>query len=399
MLTHPGMPAAVKHLFAFCLLALLAGCQSPPTTVDPPLEANSPMTPTSTATPFQPETPTPVLLPTEAATIALLPTDTPAIPPTPTSVPPRITLLFTGVIVPARCVQAAIDARGDAEYIYAEVGELIRAADLSVGTLNTTLSDASAHTGCIFTYVLTSDSRSGAAMAGAGFDLMSVATNHIMNCAGASCNGDGWGAFRDTLDVLRGHDILPVGAGMDHAEAMQPVVVELQGVRFGFVSLGSIEAQVFAGEDTPGIAVLNEDNLRAAIAAARAVADVVIVMPHWGPEDSPNPNPDQLHLAQVAVQAGADLVVGNHTHVVQAVEQIDGVDVFYGLGNFVFDQTWDLAHQQGVILQVYFEGSHYAGYELIPTHVDGDGTVHIAGEAEAAQILERIEDASNQIWR
>jgi poly-gamma-glutamate synthesis protein (capsule biosynthesis protein) len=308
-------------------------------------------------------------------------------------------LLFTGVIVPARCVQAAIDARGEADYIYAEVGELIRGADLSVGTLNTTLSDASAHTGCIFTYVLTSDSRSGAAMAGAGFDLMSVATNHIMNCAGASCNGDGWGAFRDTLDVLRSHDILPVGAGMDHAEAMQPVVVEVEGVRFGFVSLGMIEAQVFAGENTPGIAVLNDDNLRAAIAAARAVADVVIVMPHWGPEDSPNPNPDQLHLAQVAVQVGADLVVGNHTHVVQAVEQIDGVDVFYGLGNFVFDQTWDLAHQQGVLLQVYFEGARYVGYELIPTHVDGDGTVHIAGEAEAAQVLQRIETASQQIRR
>ena len=92
-------------------------------------------------------------------------------------------------------------------------------------------------------------------------------------------------------------------------------------------------------------------------------------------------------------------MVGNHTHVVQAVEQIDGVDVFYGLGNFVFDQTWDLAHQQGVLLQVYFEGARYAGYELIPTHVDGDGTVHLAGEAEAAQVLQRIETASNQIRR
>jgi poly-gamma-glutamate synthesis protein (capsule biosynthesis protein) len=97
------------------------------------------------------------------------------------------------------------------------------------------------------------------------------------------------------------------------------------------------------------------------------------------------------------VQSGADVVVGNHTHVVQAIQQINGIDVFYGLGNFVFDQTWDLAHQQGVILLLHFMGKEYTGYELIPTHVDGDGTVHIAGPDEAAEIIKRIEDASNRL--
>ncbi len=387
----------LKRLRFICLLVLLAACQATPAGIDLlPTLPGSPLA-THTATPFQPATQTPVILPTGTATASPLPTDIPIAAFTVTSVPPRITLLFTGVIVPARCVQAAIDARGDAEYVYAEVRHLIQAADLAVGTLNTTLSDASAHTGCIFTYVLTSDGRSAVAMANAGFDLMSVATNHIMNCAGDSCGLGYTLAFRDTLDNLRLNSILPFGAGLTHAEAMQPVVVEVDGVRFGFVSLGMINEQVFAGENWPGIAVLNDDNLREAIEAARAAADVVIAMPHWGPEDSPHPNPDQLNLAQLAVEAGADLVVGNHTHVVQAVEQIDGVDVFYGLGNFIFDQTWDLAHQQGVILLVHFEGTKYLGYELIPTHVDGDGTVHLAGEAEAAQILQRIQDASERL--
>jgi len=204
-------------------------------------------------------------------------------------------------------------------------------------------------------------------------------------------------AFRETLDNLRLNNILPVGAGLNHAEAMQPVVVEVQGVRFGFISLGMVNEAVFAGENWPGIAVLNDVNLREAIAAARAEVDVVIAMPHWGPEDDAIPDDDQMDYARLAVEAGADLVVGNHTHVVQGIERIDGIDVFYGLGNFIFDQTWDLAHQQGVILQVYFEGTSYAGYELIPTHVDGDGTVHIAGEAEAAQILQRIQDASERL--
>jgi poly-gamma-glutamate synthesis protein (capsule biosynthesis protein) len=306
----------------------------------------------------------------------------------------RITLLFTGVIVPARCVQAAIDARGEADYIYDEVRTLISQADLAVGTLNATLSDYPPHTGCIFTYVLVGSSNNADALARAGFDVMSVATNHIKNCGIGDC-GDR--AFFDTLDNLRRVGIIPVGAGNNLADAMQPVVVTVKGVRFGIVSLGQIEPMTFATADTPGIAVLNDENLRTAIAAARQASDVVIAMPHWGPEDSPNPNEYELHFAQVAVDAGADLVVGNHTHVVQAVQEIKGTQVFYGLGNFVFDQTWALDHQQGVILRVTFEGKRYAGYEFIPTHVDGNGLVHIAGEAEAADILARVQQVSEAL--
>ena len=404
------------------MLALaLSGCNLPARNLPPQVTAPNParsatprptvFTPTRTPIKFalplimaaaSTETPLPGLsdTPTETATSTLPPTQTPT--PTPASSPtkrppPQITLLFTGVIVPARCVQSAIDARNDANYVYDEVRQLISSADLAVGTLNASLSDLSTHTGCIETFVLVGDSRSAVAAAYAGFDVMSVATNHIKNCAGESCGEDYNRAFLDTLDNLRANGIAPVGAGLNRASALKPVVVEVKGVRFGFVSLGMVEPQAFAGENSPGIAELSDDNLLSAIAAARQVSDVVIAMPHWGPEDTPDPNSYQLHFAQVAAEAGADVVVGNHTHVVQAVQQINGIDVFYGLGNFIFDQTWDLAHQQGVILQLHFTGAEYTGYELIPTHVDGDGTVHIAGEEEAAQVLQRIKDASDRL--
>jgi hypothetical protein len=90
---------------------------------------------------------------------------------------------------------------------------------------------------------------------------------------------------------------------------MKPVVIEKNGVRFGFVSLGQLEPNVFATDDTPGIAVLDEENLRAAIDAAKQVSDVVIVLPHWGPEDVPNPNWSQRDLARIAIDAGADCII------------------------------------------------------------------------------------------
>lgn len=342
------------------------------------------------------DTPT-VPIADEASSETPVPTLTSTLVPKATEVSPPITrLLFTGVIVPARCVQAAIDERGDPHYLYDEPRELIQSADLAIGTLNATISDFPPRTGCKRTFVLVGGSENADALAEAGFDLMSVATNHIKNCGLTSC-GDR--AFFDTLENLRRVNILPVGAGVNHNEAMLPVVVEINGIRFGFVSLGQIEPMAFADDTTPGIAVLTAENLTTAIAAARQVSDIVIAMPHWGPEDVPNPNYLQLDLAQVAVEAGADVVVGNHTHVVQAYETISGVPVFYGLGNFVFDQTWARDHQQGVILILTFVGTEFAGFELIPTVVDGDGTVHLADPEEATEVLARIEAANRRLPR
>jgi poly-gamma-glutamate synthesis protein (capsule biosynthesis protein) len=230
-------------------------------------------------------------------------------------------------------------------------------------------------------------------MARAGFDVMSVATNHIKDCGlmQSWCEE----TFFDTLGHIRRVGILPVGAGANLAEAMQPVVVTVNGVRFAFVSLGDskLSETVFAAEDHPGIARLTEENMRQALANAQEMADVVIALPHWGSEDILLPNWIQRAQAQYIVDAGADLVVGNHTHVVQAYQVVDGIQVFYGLGNFVFDQGLR-DHRQGVILKVQFEGTRFLGFELIPTHVDPDGRVHIADTEEASEILSRVQDAS-----
>jgi poly-gamma-glutamate capsule biosynthesis protein CapA/YwtB (metallophosphatase superfamily) len=368
----------VKRLPLLLILVWLYACQSSEGDSPLPVETHPPKLLADSPTPFQPVRPTPTVTP--------LPTPTVITTPTPL---PVITLLFTGVIVPARCVQAGVDRRGNADYLYAEVRPLIEQADLAIGTLNAAITDYAEHTGCIETLKLVGSTNNLDALAEAGFDVMSVATNHIQNAGNAG--------FLDTLDNLHRVGIIPVGGGANLEEALRPAVLKVKGVRFGIISLGMIEPMTYAGPQTSGIAELTSANLASAISAARHVSDVVIVMPHWGPEDTPDPDPNQQKFAQVAVNAGADLVMGNHTHVVQAVQEIDGVTVFYGLGNFIFDQTWDLAHQQGVLLQVTFEGEQMVGYEFIPTHVDGDGTVHIAGTEEAAQVLERIQQASDRL--
>jgi poly-gamma-glutamate capsule biosynthesis protein CapA/YwtB (metallophosphatase superfamily) len=383
------------HLTLLFLLVLSA-CQTPATIQTPaPLE----ITPTvPSPAPISTDTPQPVkvTVPVSTRNPTIVPSSpAPAASATP-GVEPVTTLLFTGVIVPARCVQAALDANGNPDYPYEEVSQIISQADLAVGTFNATMSDKVEHTGCMDTYQLVGSPDNAGALERAGFDVMSVATNHIKDCGLMKgwCNS----TFFDTLEHLRRAGIQTTGAGKDLAEALKPVIVNQNGVRFGFISLGDskMDEIVFASADNPGIARLNEENLKAAVDAVRPLVDVLIVLPHWGSEDNAVPNWIQRDQARQIVEAGADLVVGNHTHVVQSIQELDGVPVFYGLGNFVFDQDWG-HHRQAVILLVKFQGQQYIGYELIPTHVDRDGRVHLAGEAEAQEILQRIEQSSQAL--
>lgn len=348
---------------------------------------------TKLSTPILPQTISPISTTQPAPPAPTDPQPTPPSSPTPTS-PPITTLLFTGNIVPARCVQAAIDASQNYDYPYEEVRHVIQAADFAIGTFNATLSQIAPRTGCVRTYVLVGDPQNADALARAGFDAMSVATNHIKDCGISSCSDQ---AFFETLANFQRVGILTVGAGKDESSALQPIVLSANGVRFGIVSLGQLEqGGVFAEANKPGIARLTDENIRRAIQLARSICDVVIFMPHWGPEDQATPTWIQRNLAQKIVAAGADLVVGNHTHVVQGYQTLNGVLVFYGLGNFVFDQ--DLTdHQQGVILLVRFQGKQLLDFSFLPTHVDEDGRVHFAEQAEAAEILHRIETASQNL--
>ncbi len=206
------------------------------------------------------------LITASATPTKLQPTSTP-------SQPPITRMIFTGVVVPARCVQAKLDEIGDLDYPYHEVREILSGADLAVGSFNATMSDQVVHTGCVWTYQLVGSPENADALARAGFDLMSVATNHIKDCGLMK----GWcdDVFFDTLENLTRVKILTVGAGENLADALQPVIVTINGIRFGFVSLGDskLSETVFAAEDHPGIALLTEQNMRQAIEKARQMAD------------------------------------------------------------------------------------------------------------------------------
>jgi poly-gamma-glutamate synthesis protein (capsule biosynthesis protein) len=328
----------------------------------------------------------------EAAAADLTPTVAPTAAPT---VEPITTLLFTGDIIPARCVDAAVTARGgDWTLPFQALRRELTSADITIATLDSTISDAVVPTGCIETFSLGGVAAVAEGMRWAGFDVISHAANHIKDCGAAACGDE---ALFDTIANLRAAGIQPVGSGANIVEARSPVVVERNGVYFAFLAYDEIAPYYHATESSAGAAPMDAATVAEDIANAKKVADVVIVLPQWGIEYTTDPSASQREFARAAVAAGAGLIAGNHPHWVQAHETIDDVFVAYALGNFVFDQDWSRETQQGVMLEVTFTGTRVTGTRYIPVHIYDEYQPRIAETAEAWEILGRIEAASAEL--
>jgi poly-gamma-glutamate synthesis protein (capsule biosynthesis protein) len=322
--------------------------------------------------------------------------------PTPAPTPEPVTrLLFTGDIIPSRCTAARIDALGgDYTLPFQALRDILAGADITIGTLDSTASDAGVPSGCVPTFTLPGRAAVVDGLRFAGFDVISHAANHIKDCAGeAQPCGDR--AMLETHENLRAAGIRPVGAGRDLQDARGPVVIERNGMYFAFLAYDDIASYYWATATSPGSAPLDETTIAEDIANARKVAHVVIVLPQWGVEYTTSPSERQREVARVAAFAGADLIVGNHPHWVQAHEQIGDAArpafVAYALGNFVFDQDWSLETQQGAMLEVTFTGARITGWRYLPVHIYDEYQPRLAGPEEAAQILERIEGASRAL--
>jgi poly-gamma-glutamate synthesis protein (capsule biosynthesis protein) len=311
------------------------------------------------------------------------------------TVEPITRLIFTGDIIPARCTYAKIEALGgDYTLPFQPLHDLLSGADITVGTLDSSISDVARPIGCTPTFNLAAPAAAAAGLRYAGFDVISHAANHIKDCGNANC-GDA--AMFETRDRLRAEGIEVAGTGKHLYEARAPVVVRRNGVSFAFLAYDDIATWYHATDTTAGAAPLDELTIAEDIANARKVAQVVVILPQWGVEYTASPSERQRTVARVAAAAGAGLVVGNHPHWVQAHEQVGETFVAYALGNFLFDQDWSIETQQGALLEVTFTGTRVTATRYIPVRIHDEYQPRLALPPESDAILDRIESASTPL--
>jgi poly-gamma-glutamate capsule biosynthesis protein CapA/YwtB (metallophosphatase superfamily) len=283
------------------------------------------------------------------------PTATSAPTHTPTATPDTrpVTVAITGDLMMARSVGARLVATDDA-FPFTHTGEYLRGFDLTVGNLECVVSTLGAPQPKQYTFE--APVKSIERLVAAGFDIVSLANNH---------SGDyGKAAFSDMLGKLPGYGLTPLGGGLNRAAAHTPVIRKLHETTLGFLAYCEIEPQNFAATDaSPGYAWLEAASMRADIQAARPQADFLIVFQHWGIEYETVESGHQQELARAAIDAGADLVVGAHPHVVQPYETYQGKLIVYSLGNFVFDLMWGVA-AVGNVLALTVKGSRLVDWKL-----------------------------------
>jgi hypothetical protein len=235
--------------------------------------------------------------------------------------------------------------------------ELVKGADLAIANFENPAPDAFRFHGSGTSFTANPAYIEG--LKNAGIDWVSLANNHI---------GDaGRAGMLQTIRNVRDHGIAYAGLGKNDKAAHKAAILDVRGVKVGLLGYDAIARSYASGPTTPGSARLTAKALKRDIRAARkAGAQVVIVMPHWGVEYRATPFAGQQKLARAAIDAGADMVIGNHAHWAGALEIHDDKPIWYALGNFVFDQTWSIPTMEGITLELTFNGTDLVQAKMRP---------------------------------
>lgn len=241
-------------------------------------------------------------------------------------------------------------------------------------------------------FVLKADPAHAAHLADVGFDVVSLGNNHAMDYGAAG--------LAEMLSLLDGLGIVYSGAGNNWAEAMRPAIVSVPGgpkVAFysmlAFKSRSALRTCWPATTTGPGIGVLAFDatindsskaTLRSLVTKAKRQADLVVFALHWGTERRTVPDPYQIALGRATVDAGADLVLGAHPHVLQGSEVYKERPILYSMGNLISPLGGETA-----LYKLSYEGTKFKKLEVLPVRYGSSGLATL-NEKQAASAIERV---------
>jgi len=245
------------------------------------------------------------------------------------------------------------------DYPFAATREILQQGDIVIGNLESPLASSGVEfTGKKFRFK--ADPKAAPALKRAGFTHISLANNHILDF--------GAEGLKETLAALDANSIIFAGAGQNLTAARKAAITSAHGVKVAFLSYSlTYPEEFFAGQETAGTAPGYASFFTADITAAKKNADCVIVSFHWGGEGENKPKPYQVNAAHKAVEAGADIVIGHHPHVLQGIERYNNGVIFYSLGNFAFG-SYSRSSSVSMIARITFDAG-IREVEIIPLSI------------------------------
>lgn len=288
------------------------------------------------------------------------------------SIPPQaITIIATGDVIPARSVNYQTVTKKNFIWPYEKTSYLLKDSDVTFVNLEAPLVENCPVTqeGMIFC----SDTRNIEGLIYANVKVANLANNHSTNY--------GKSGIDNTVNILKRANIEAVGI-------LGPTHLDIKGSRVAFLGYNDI------GSSFNLIAPANESLIQKEVAQAKNEADIVIVAFHWGDEYTYQPTERQINLAHLAVDSGADLIVGNHPHWIQPVEIYKGKLITYAHGNYIFDQMWSQKTREGVIGRYVFYQNKLISVKFTPVWIDNYGQATLPDNNTSLQIINQMQKES-----
>lgn len=301
-----------------------------------------------------------------AAGCATAPAGTEITAPHEITAPPEITLTFAGDV---HFEDRVAELLGDPASTFGPVAQELSDGDLTLVNLETPITTRG--TAEDKNYVFRAPGAAVPAMTAAGIDVVSLANNHTMDY--------GRVGLADTVATARRGGLGTVGVGHDVDAAFTPLRRTVQGVDVAILAFSQVDdlAQEWAAtSDRSGMAMaFDTDRAYAAVRAARADSDLVVVLPHWGAEGDRCPTGRQRDFAAGLAEAGADVVVGAHSHVLQGAGRMGDTYVAYGLGNFLWysEGLHEPFSARAGVLRLTVQGRDVVRSTFVPTVMTGTG--------------------------
>ena len=281
-------------------------------------------------------------------------------PPT-TSSSSSLTILFTGDVLLDRGIRNTAEHRGIG-YLFEEVTPIFREADAVVVNLECPLTDTISPVNK--KYIFRGDARWAKDLRSVGITHAAMANNHT--------NDHGRRGLQATARHLADAGITPLGYGRNFSEQISPVLVEKDGISVALFNATTLTIENWCRlDDKPGIAQPTEDELLDEIGdfhSKHPDTHIVVVL-HWGVEFQPYPTIRQRALAHRLSEAGVAAIIGHHPHVLQPIDTIGKMPVYYSIGNFVFDQK-NPKSRESMIARLTFHGDGTLSADSISVRIE-----------------------------
>lgn len=275
------------------------------------------------------------------------------------------------------------------DYPFAYVASTFAQADLAFGNLECTLSEHGLQPGDHHSMQLRGQMSYVETLRRAGFGILCVANNHSMQ--------HGRESFLETVDALRSAGIAVCGLAGETYRTVVPEVVEKNGLRIAFLGWSLRPRRYFTSG--PLYAEGYADDMLRDVRAARLTHDCVVVSLHWGDEFVDRPSPSEIELAHAIMDAGADLLIGHHPHVLRGCERYGRGWIVYSLGNFLGDMIWSDRMRDSAIAECRLTPDGVASFRLLPARIRDDyRPMPLEGDAATA-LLERLDALSAGLRR